>query len=378
MKTEQVNLRLESDLIAALERAAAEEALDRGTMLRKLLLEALERRRLEVTLAKYQRGEVTLGRASEETGLTQWDLIDLLRARRIPYSLSPDEAETRLGRRLDRNPRVAESTAAGGEYSAAATLPDRPPARDGVLLVGINPAPASVRSGHYYQGRLGKRLWQRLERIGLLESAAPGREDEAFAAAGHGLTDVVKRATPSARELDPDELKRGSEELRAKIRLWSPRLVLFAFQEAAKAALGTRDVTAGACGELEGVPAFLLSGPYAPRAEAERIDAAVLEALKRGATPSEPAIHTQKITKSDIEGGRIRLGEEARKFFPAGRGELDVIVRGERLAARYDPRRGTGGRLAVLSVGKAALTRLVRPDERLRVQRGEDGLVRLG
>jgi len=93
MKTQQVNLRLEADLIAALERAAKEEALDRGTMLRKLLLEALDRRRLERTLELYQRGEISLGRASEETRLTQWELLELARSRRIAYPLTPDEAD---------------------------------------------------------------------------------------------------------------------------------------------------------------------------------------------------------------------------------------------------------------------------------------------
>ena len=75
------------------------------------------------------------------------------------------------------------------------TLPDFPPKPGGALLAGINPAPASVARGHYYQGKLGLRLWKRLESVGLLVGAVPGQEDEAFVAAGHGLTDLVKRVT---------------------------------------------------------------------------------------------------------------------------------------------------------------------------------------
>lgn len=57
---------------------------------------------------------------------------------------------------------------------------------------------------------------------------------------------------------------------------------------------------------------------------------------------------------------------------------MELILRGERIRARYDPREGAGGRSAVLTVGKSALTRRVRPNESLRIRAGEDGLVRLG
>lgn len=142
----------------------------------------------------------------------------------------------------------------------------------GILVVGINPAPVSVARGHYYQGKLGSRLWKRLESLGLLTDPVPGHEDEAFVRAGHGLTDVVKRVTRSAAELDAAELRAGAQLLRGKLREWRPRLVLFAFKQAAVAALGSRAVKAGPCGEIEGVPAFLLSGPYARVEDARAID----------------------------------------------------------------------------------------------------------
>jgi len=36
------------------------------------------------------------------------------------------------------------------------------------ICVGINPAPTSVRAGHYYQGRLGQGFYERLRKAGLL------------------------------------------------------------------------------------------------------------------------------------------------------------------------------------------------------------------
>jgi len=381
MKTDQVNLRLEADLIAALEKAAEAEALDRGTMMRKLLREALGRWQMERAFQRYQSGDISVGRAAEEAGLTHWDLLQLARARGVAYPLSPEEAEARLGAMVGKASRVADrprGPAAGKRQGLRGqdTLPDRPPSRGGILLVGINPAPISVRAGHYYQGRIGGRLWKRLARLGLLPNATPGREDDAFVAVGHGLTDIAKRPTRSADELEREELVLGAEALRTKVRSWSPRLVLFVFREAARSALGDRAVSPGPCPLFEGVPTFLLTGPYASRDEADRVDARLIEVLGATAPGEEGMSMTQPVTANDIENGRIRLPREAEGHFPARHATMDVILRGQRLHANYDPGSGPDRkRSAVVRVGRKALSRLVRPGERLRVQIGTDGLV---
>src|SRR3972149_1574394 len=190
MKTEQINIRLKSDLAAPLDRLAREEALDRATAIRRLLETSIKQWELEHALRGYQTGELSVGRAAEEAGLTHWELIDAARLAGIPHP--PTGAEGR----------------------------DRPP-----------PPPA-----------------------------------------GRGLTDLVKRPTASAAELGADELADGIEMLRAKIGSWRPGLVLFAFREPAARLLGGA-VAPGPGPELDGIPTFLLSGPYAPRAEAARLDA---------------------------------------------------------------------------------------------------------
>lgn len=153
------------------------------------------------------------------------------------------------------------------------TLPDRPPRPGGVLLIGINPSPVSVAAGHYYQGTLGRRLWTRLAGVNLLRGATSGAEDDAFTAAGHGLTDLAKRPTSRASGLSPQELVAGIEVLRDKVRNWRPGLLLFVYRPPAEAVLGNRAISPGKCGTFEGIPAFLLSGPYAPCDVSERIDA---------------------------------------------------------------------------------------------------------
>lgn len=361
MKTEQINIRLEQDLVAALERLAREESLDRGTAIRRLLETSIKQWEVERALSGYQREELSLGQAAEESGLTQWEVIDAVQAAGISYPLRAEDARRRLSTLSE---------------SASNTLPDIPPQPGGVLVVGINPAPISVAAGHYYQGPLGRRLWRRLERVGLLADPLPGAEDEAFAAAGHGLTDLVKRPTASSSELTDSELHGGVEALRAKVREWQPGLILFAFKEPARRLLG--NVSPGPGPAFDGVPTFLLSGPYAARAETGRIDVELRELLGKESPAADDAARSQPVTAKDLAAGRIRLPNAAKRLFPPERTDVEVILRGTRVQCRYDPRTGPDReRSAVLLVGKALLSELVRPGEVLRLSRGLGGIPQL-
>jgi TDG/mug DNA glycosylase family protein len=362
MSAEQINIRLKPDLVAALDRVAREESLDRATAIRRLLGDSIRRWELERAVRGYQTGEVSLGRAAEEAGITQWELLEAVEAAGIAHPLTATEAEDRLAELL---------------AEPESSLPDIPPREGGVLLVGINPAPVSVAAGHYYQGRIGQRLWRRLERIGLLRDAVPGREDEAFARAGHGLTDLVKRPTASSSELSEAELNAGVDTLRRNIRGWRPRLVLFAFKEPARRVGGP--VTPGPGATVEGVPTFLLSGPYAPREEAARIDAELIRVLGGGpADAGATGDRSETVTARDLEAGRIRVPRSSKRFFPSTRATVEVVLRGTRLECRYDPRTGPDReRSAVLSVRKAVLADLVAQGDVLEVTRSLGGIVRL-
>lgn len=285
------------------------------------------------------------------------------------------------------------------------SLPDILPSSKGILLVGINPSFVSVQAGHYYRGRLGKRLWARLSAIGLLQDAIPGHEDDAFARSGNGLTDIVKRPTRSAKELSRKEMEEGAELLKEKIRKWMPDLILFSYREPAVWLLG-KGVRPGLCGKVEGVRTFLLSSPYAPSAQAAQIDRelaaltktgqrrtrVVAEGKKRprneadtlasfagiGAVSRIGASRTQRITAVDIRSGRICLPRRTKRFFPRTKGHVVIILRGEWLEVRYDPRIGPDReRSAVLSIGRARLERLVKIDEILSVSVGGKGGVHI-
>src|SRR6266536_3270385 len=133
------------------------------------------------------------------------------------------------------------------------------------------------------------------------------------------------RPTQSSDELTPEEFDDGIDELNRKVRDWRPGLILFVFKEPAKRLFGSR-VTPGLIGSLEDVPAFLLSGPYAPAAEAERVDTELRSLLERAQPTAGDPEWTQRVTAKDLERGQIRLRQPARRFFPAGRCRIEVVL----------------------------------------------------
>jgi TDG/mug DNA glycosylase family protein len=261
-RSEQLNLRLEEDLVRELERAAQEEALDRGTMVRRLLRDGLARWRTEHALVGYQAGRISIGRAAEDAGLTQWELLETLRLRNAAHPLTAEKVEGWFSRN--------EGFRANFPWmgNSITTLADIAPEEGGILLVGLSPRQESIDAGHYYQGRLGQRLWRRLESAHLLKDSVPGKEDEALHRSGHGLTDVIKRPLEGGQRPLPSELLHGAELLRAKVRDWKPGLVIFVFKAAAEAALGQNVVT-GPGPNYENSPTFVLPSPYADRGEAD-------------------------------------------------------------------------------------------------------------
>jgi TDG/mug DNA glycosylase family protein len=146
------------------------------------------------------------------------------------------------------------------------TLCDLPPARGGLLFVGLNPSPISVEAGHYHQGPLGRRFWGRLIRAGVIPADTEIEvADDALVAAGHGITDLLKR--PSERDEASDaELTAGVGPLWQKIAVWRPAAIVFIYKRAAEAAAGRRlEEPWGVLPSvaLAGRPCVLMPGPYA-------------------------------------------------------------------------------------------------------------------
>lgn len=106
------------------------------------------------------------------------------------------------------------------------TLPDYLRRGMKLIVVGCNPGDRSARVGHYYAGR-GNQFWPLLYDSGILPELLPYTDDKRLIEFGIGLTDLVKRATRGAEELDRQEFAEGRILLAQKLEEYTPRVVAF-------------------------------------------------------------------------------------------------------------------------------------------------------
>lgn len=114
----QVNIRLERELLAALDEMAAEESLDRTELARRLLRDGLKRERIALALRRYRNGEVSVARAAEQAQISLYEMLDRIRTEGIPYDLDSDELA-----RLDGVIEGSRRPAAVGERRAHYGIP---------------------------------------------------------------------------------------------------------------------------------------------------------------------------------------------------------------------------------------------------------------
>lgn len=112
-------------------------------------------------------------------------------------------------------------------YEGVLTLADIIQEGLDVLFVGYNPNPYAVEQRHYY-ARRANRFWEDLYEAGLVPRILRGpNEDEALLRFGLGLTDVIKRPTPSIDGLTPQEFRKGFERLDGLLRRFRPKVLCF-------------------------------------------------------------------------------------------------------------------------------------------------------
>lgn len=164
------------------------------------------------------------------------------------------------------------------------TFRDLIPRTPRALFVGLNPSPVSLAAGHYHQGRLGKRMWRRMEQSAVIPSPPAGTyHDEWLFRLGFGLTDLVKRPSPTARDLTSRDFAHGRARLLALLQGAHPPLICFVYKLAAEQALGKR-IPPGAglvSARIESAQVFLMPGPYTTSAEAARTLRALKALLRR-------------------------------------------------------------------------------------------------
>jgi mismatch-specific thymine-DNA glycosylase len=95
-----------------------------------------------------------------------------------------------------------------------------------LILVGCNPGDRSARVGHYYAGRENA-FWPLLYESGVLPEELNCKDDKRIIEFGVGLTDLVKRSTRAAEEIERQEYAEGRIVLAQKIEEFKPRVVAF-------------------------------------------------------------------------------------------------------------------------------------------------------
>ncbi len=93
-----LGIRLDKKMVEELNRIAGEEHLDRTTVIRKLIADAIENYKREVVLRKYEQGKISISKAAEDTELTVGEIEEYMvkKGYRSKYSTADMEREMEL------------------------------------------------------------------------------------------------------------------------------------------------------------------------------------------------------------------------------------------------------------------------------------------
>src|SRR2546421_2223398 len=153
-------------------------------------------------------------------------------------------------------PTPADLAAARGATVADVIAPDLR-----ILFCGINPSLYSAAVGHHF-ARPGNRFWRTLHLAGFTDRLLSPFEDALLLQYGLGVTNLVSRATASARELGPEELREGAEDLARKVGRYAPGVLALAGVSAYRSAFDQPGATVGPQPLLVGGrPVWALANP---------------------------------------------------------------------------------------------------------------------
>lgn len=113
-----------------------------------------------------------------------------------------------------------------------------------VLFCGINPGLYSAATGHHF-ARPGNRFWGTLFASGFTPTLLSGFDDRSLLKLGLGITNLAPRATATADELTPEELRAGARILRRKVLRYQPRFLAVVGFTAYRIAFDDRGASGG-------------------------------------------------------------------------------------------------------------------------------------
>ncbi|XP_042219652.1 uncharacterized protein LOC121864623 [Homarus americanus] len=106
------------------------------------------------------------------------------------------------------------------------TLPDHLGNNMEILIIGINPGLFAAHKGHHYAGP-GNHFWKCMFLSGLIPEPFTAYDDFRLLEYGIGFTNIVSRTTRGSSDLTRDEIKKGGEILRSKLRKYKPLIAVF-------------------------------------------------------------------------------------------------------------------------------------------------------
>lgn len=141
------------------------------------------------------------------------------------------------------------------------TVPDVMADGLAVLFCGINPGLYSGATRHHF-ARPGNRFWKVLHQAGFTDRLLTPFDEDELVRSRIGVTNLVARATATAAELRPEELRAGVRRLARKAARRRPAFVAVLGIEAYRHAFGRPAATLGEQAErLGGARLWVLPNP---------------------------------------------------------------------------------------------------------------------
>jgi len=208
----------------------------------------------------------------------------------VPARLAALHRATSVGAVVEREPpktyseqRWADVLAGAGFSSSgerAWTLADSIAPRMRMLICGLNPSPASADSGVPF-ARPGNRFWPAMQAAGL---ATVDRDPQALLRDHRiGMTDIVKRTTRRADELEPAEFADGLARVERLAAWLRPDSICFVGLAGWRAAVDRRAKSGWQDRELGGRPVYLMPSTSGLNASSQLPD--LTEHLRHAAAP---------------------------------------------------------------------------------------------
>ena len=93
IKTQNLTVRLEKELVREIEQEALQEKTDKSTVTRKLIALGMEQTRKARALEEYRKGRCTIWRAAMKAEIPLREMIELIRREKIPLHISTEDVD---------------------------------------------------------------------------------------------------------------------------------------------------------------------------------------------------------------------------------------------------------------------------------------------